>query len=231
MQRWVGWLGVMLAVLCFLVVERLLVKEWRAIDEDLQRQAWLKEEIRLLERLVVEVDSSFRGYLLAKQSVFLNAMKTADGSIPGVIDRVSHLTEGWPDLQGRIEILRARIMDLLDTKRRLVMQAEQGADDVVLAYIRGGDGLAMAKTIALAFEDLNHRIDMRRTSRQTMDKLEWIQWGLTTAGAAGVCLGIGIGRTTVRAGNSTGRMPVSAFAPASILPRPHRAERDPSEVA
>jgi CHASE3 domain sensor protein len=218
-------------VLCLLLVERLLVEEWRTIDEDLQRQAWLKEEVRLLERLVVEVDSSFRGYLLAKQSVFLQAMKTADGSIPGVIERVSHLSQGWPDLQGRIEILRARVMDLLDTKRRLAMQAEQGGDEVVLAYIRGGDGLAMAKTLALAFEDLNHKIDMRRGNRQTADRLEWIRWGLTTTGAVGFLWGIGIGKTTVRVGGSAGRSSVSAFGPASILPRPSRAERDPSEVA
>lgn len=230
MQRWFGWLGVGLSVLCLLMVQRLLVEEWRTIEEDLQRQAWLKEEVRLLERLVVEVDSSFRGYLLAKQSVFLQAMKAADGSIPRVMERVTHLTEGWPDLQGRIEILRARVMDLLDTKRRLVMQAEQGGDEVVLAYIRGGDGLAMAKTLALAFEDLNHKIDMRRGNRQTADRLEWIRWGLTTTGAVGFLWGIGIGRTTVRTG-ATGRLSVSDFETAPLLPPRGRADRDPSEVA
>lgn len=231
MQRWFGWLGVLLSVLCVFMVQGLLVEEWRTIDEDLQRQAWLKEEVRLLERLVVEVDSSFRGYLLAKQSVFLQAMKTADGAIPGAMERVTHLAKGWPDLQGRIEILRARVMDLLDTKRRLTTQAEHGEDEVVLAYIRGGDGLAMAKTLALAFEDLNHKIDMRRTSRQTADRLEWIRWGLTTTGAVGVLWGIGLARTTVRTTTPTARLSASDFETAPLIRHPGRTERDPSEVA
>lgn len=196
MQTFVRVIVVGLSALCLITVQAALVKEWRVIHEERERQASVRQEVLRLERLVADVDNGFRGYMLVKEAGFLGPMVSAEGTIPGVVERLSHLTESWPEVQGRIRVLGERVTELLDTKRRLTLELEYGAGDAVLAYIRGGDGLALAKTIALAFQDLNDKLDKRHNDQRAIRKTEWVQWGLMTTAAAGLFLGIGVGRST-----------------------------------
>lgn len=135
-----------------------------------------------------------------KQAAFLGPMVSAEGMIPGVMERLGHLTESWPELQGHIQVLRDRVTELLDTKRRLTLDLERGKEDDVLAYIRGGDGLAMAKTLALAFQDLDQRLTRRERDRerQQTEAIDWARWGLTATATVGFLWGLGLGRAANR---------------------------------
>ncbi len=195
--------GVLVATVvfvCLLALQTVLVEQWKAIHEERERHARIKQEILRLERLVTDVDNGFRGYVLMKQSVFLGPMIAAEGKIPGVIDGLNRLTEEAPDLQRGVLILNNRVNELLDVKRRLTLDLERGQEDDVLAYIRGGEGLALASTIGLAFQDLHQKLDGRQRDREgkTAQKIEWVQWGLTATVLGGCVFGIGLGRATSR---------------------------------
>lgn len=225
MKRFARVFVVLLSALGLIGVQGALMEEWRAIYEERERQAKIKQEILRLERLVADVDNGFRGYVLVNQSVFLGPMVSAEGAIPGVVERLSHLTDGWPELQGRIHVLRDRITGLLDAKRRLTMELENGREDVVLAYIRGGEGVAMAKTLALAFQDFDQRLEKRQKDVQMGQKIEWVRWGLSLTAVVGFIWGIGVGRTiSLKPHRTMGSTAFETQQPHVV--HPHRIERD-----
>lgn len=192
----VGTVAAILAFIGLLGVQALLVEHWRTAYEDRDHQMRVRQELLRLERLVTDVDKGFRGYVLMKQSVFLGPMVAAEGKIPGVLDGLGRMTESWPDVHGRILVLQDRINELLDAKRRLTLELEKGQDEAVLAYIRAGEGLALANTIELGFQDLSRRLDQReqQRDRQTEQVVEWMRWGLMATATGSLGLGIGIGR-------------------------------------
>ncbi len=192
----VGTLAAILAFVGLLGVQALLVDHWRTTYEERDHQMRVRQELLRLERLVTDVDKSFRGYVLMKQSVFLGPMVAAEGKIPGVIDGLGRMTETWPDVHGRVLVLQDRINELLDAKRRLTLELERGQDEAVLAYIRAGEGLALANTIELGFQDLSRRLDHREQQRdqRTEQVVKWMRWGLIATATGSLGLGIGIGR-------------------------------------
>ncbi len=181
-------------------IQAALVEQWLAMHERRDSQAQFKQEVLRLERLVADVENGFRGYVLMRQSTFLGPMVSAEGRIPRVLERLDQLTAAQPDLKGRMQVLHARVTELLETKRRLTLDVERGEEEAVLAYIRGGEGLALANTIALAFQELDRRLEDRQRDwdRDNERRVQWVRWGLPVTAIGGVACGIGIGRTTGR---------------------------------
>jgi CHASE3 domain sensor protein len=201
---------------CFVAVigiQALLVEQWLSLHAEREEQAYIKQEILRLERLVADIDNGFRGYVLMKQSAFLGPMVAAEGRIPRVLEGLGRLTNDQPDLRGHIEVLQARLDELLDTKRRLTMELERGQEEAVLAYIRGGEGLALASTITLAFQNLDRKLQERQREwdRESARRMGWVRWGLPLTALGGVACGISIGRTTVRSGTAV-RAQLARFA-------------------
>jgi CHASE3 domain sensor protein len=187
-------------VLGLISLQTVLVERWMGLHEEQEQQAQIRQEVLRLERLVADIDNGFRGYILMKQSAFLGPMVAAEGAIPRVGERLGHLTVARPDLQVRLQVLQARITELLESKRRLTMAWERGEDEAVLAYIRGGECLALASTITLAFQDFDRRLQEREREwdRDRARRSGWVRWGLPLTAIGAVVCGISIGRTTSR---------------------------------
>lgn len=201
---------------CFLTVigiQALLVEQWLALHAEREEQAHIKQEILRLERFVADIDNGFRGYVLMKQSAFLGPMIAAEGRIPRVVEGLGLLTQDRPDLKGHIEVLQARIEELLDTKRRLTMELERGQEEAVLAYIRAGEGIALANTITLAFQNLDRKLQERQREwdQDSARRIEWVRWGLPLTAIGGVACGISIGRAAGRSGTAI-RAQLTRFA-------------------
>jgi CHASE3 domain sensor protein len=95
---------------------------------------------------------------LTNQAVFLHPVVTAEVKMQDSIDRILRLTQDMPNLQTRVKVLATRVHELIDSKRKLTSQIDQGKGDEVLAYIRAGEGLVLSKTIENAVEDFNTRL-------------------------------------------------------------------------
>jgi CHASE3 domain sensor protein len=199
-KRSVFLLGVVGCFLAIIGIQALLVEQWLALHTEREEQAYIKQEILRLERLVADIDNGFRGYVLMKQSAFLGPMVAAEGQIPRVLEGLGRLTNDRPDLRGHMNVLQARLDELLDTKRRLTMELERGQEETVLTYIRGGEGLALANTITLAFQNLDRKLQERQREwdRDSARRTGWVRWGLPLTALGGVACGISIGRTTAR---------------------------------
>lgn len=195
------WKFVILTFFLVLVgIQAVIVEQWLAMDGQRDRQAQIKQSMLRLERMVADVDNGFRGYVLMKQSTFLRPMITAEASIPRIIEGLGQMTEAWPDLQGRVHVINDRIMELLNTKRRLTMEMANGNEEAVLSYVRGGEGVALAQTITLAFQDFDRKLNERQREwdRDMAQLVEWVRWGVPVTAMGSIAGGFGMGRLISR---------------------------------
>lgn len=197
MEARTKWKVVILAFFLGLVgIQTVIVERWLAIDGERDRQAQIKQSMLRLERMVADIDNGFRGYVLMKQSPFLRPMITAEASIPRIIEGLGQMTEAWPDLRGRIRVIDDRITELLNTKRRLTMEMANGQEEAVLSYVRGGEGVALAQTITLAFQDFDRKLNERQREwdRDMTQLIEWVRWGVPVTAMGSLAGGFGMGR-------------------------------------
>jgi CHASE3 domain sensor protein len=179
-------------LLLFAAEEAYILKQWRETLEAQHRRSAIREQVLRLQRLTAEIDNGFRGYVLMRQSTFLAPMVAAEAEIPKELQRLENLTESTPALQGSVQIVRRRLQELVDTKQRLTLMMDAGERDAVLAYIRAGDGLALAKTIANVFDDLETRInrEFEDADLSRADKQKATIWQLVATQAVTVLLGV-----------------------------------------
>ncbi|MCC6140095.1 MAG: CHASE3 domain-containing protein [Nitrospira sp.] len=199
------WTVVILAFFLGLAgIQAVIVERWLALDGERDRQAQIKQSVLRLERMVADVDNGFRGYVLMKQSTFLRPMITAEASIPRIIEGLGQMTEAWPDLRGRIQVIDDRVTELLNTKRRLTMEMANGKEEAVLSYVRGGDGVALAQTITLAFQDFGRKLNERQREwdRDMAQSIAWVRWGVPATAMGGIAGGFGLGRLIGRSHRS-----------------------------
>jgi CHASE3 domain sensor protein len=183
--------GVVLLLL-FAAEEAFILQQWHQTLEAQQQRSALREEVLRLRRLVADIDSGFRGYALMRQSMFLAPMVAAEAELPQAMQRLSDLTVDMPSLQGGVQVLRRRLDELVDSKRRLTGQIDNGKQEEALAYIRTGNGVALAKTIANVFDDLDMKIeyefkdaDLSQDQKQTRT-----MWQLVMAQAGVMFVGV-----------------------------------------
>ena len=183
--------GVVLLLL-FAAEEMFILQQWHQTLEAQQQRSALREEVLRLRRLVADIDSGFRGYALMRQTMFLAPMVAAEAELPQAMQRLSDLTVDMPSLQGGVQVLRRRLDELVDSKRRLTGQIDNGNQEEALAYIRTGNGVALAKTVANVFDDLDMKIehefkdaDLSQDQKQTKT-----MWQLVMAQAGVMFVGV-----------------------------------------
>jgi CHASE3 domain sensor protein len=145
------------AVLCVLV-QIPIVWHWHNVNAVQQQRSHIKEEVLRLQALTMDMENGFRGYVLTKQSVFLQPVVHGEAKVQGSLNHLSELTKDLPNLRVRVNLLQERIHELIETKRRLTRELDRGNHETVLSHIRLGDGLALSKTIEKAMEDLESRV-------------------------------------------------------------------------
>ncbi|WP_173047745.1 CHASE3 domain-containing protein [Nitrospira sp. KM1] len=191
-KMWVYFCTGVVLVLLFLAEQAYIVKQWHeALDAQHRRNA-IKVQLLTLQRLAADIDNGFRGYALMRQSMFLAPMVAAEAEIPQVLRKLNELMESTPSLQGTVQVLRRRMEELVDTKRRLTLKIDSGHQEEVLMYVRTGDGLALAKTIANAFVDLETKIEREFHDADILyaDKQKQTMWQLVAAQGGAVFVGV-----------------------------------------
>ena len=201
-------LAALAPVALFVLVQIPLVWHWHSLHTAQQQRNQIKEEVLRLQTVTTDIENGFRGYVLTKQSAFLQPVVYGEAKVQSILNHLLELTHDLPGLQARVKVLEERIHELIDTKRRLTKQMDVGEQEAVLSHIRFGDGLALSKTIDKAMEDLEIRIagefsqfDMEETTL----KQRMLQ-KLLIADAGTLLLGIIVTRFVFRAATEGGNL-------------------------
>ena len=192
----------------FVLIQIPLVWQWHSIHSAQQQHARITEEVLRLQTLTADIENGFRGYVLTKQTAFLHPVVGGEAKVQGILDHLLELTKDLPNLQARVKVLQERIHELIDTKRRLTKQMDNGEQEAVLSYIRFGDGLALSKTIGKAMEDLEIRIkgEFSQSEMEATTLKERMLQKLLIADAGMLLLGIIVTRFIFRAAVDGGNL-------------------------
>lgn len=209
-------LAALIPVVLFVLVQIPLLWQWNTIHQAQHQRNQIKEEILRVQRLTADIENGFRGYVLTNQSAFLHPVVSGEAGIQDSVEHLMRLTQDLPNLQARVKVLSNRLRELIDSKRKMTLQVDNGKQEEVLAYIRAGEGLVLSKTIEKAIEDFETRID-GEFSRYDVDEAslkERTLQRLLLADAAMLLLGILVTRIVFRSAmNGMGLQ----FPPASVV--------------
>jgi CHASE3 domain sensor protein len=194
-------LAALAPVALFVLVQIPLVWHWHSLHAAQQQRSQIKEEVLRLQMVTKDIENGFRGYVLTKQSAFLQPVVYGEAKVQSILNHLLELTNDLPNLQARVKVLEERVHELIETKRRLTKQMDGGQQEAVLSHMRVGDGLALSKTIEKAMEDLEIRIAgefSRFDMEETTLKQRMLQ-KLLIADAGTLLLGIIVTRFIFRA--------------------------------
>ena len=145
-------------VALFILVQIPLVWQWHTVIHSQQLMNRIREEVLRLQWLTADIENGFRGYVLTNQATFLHPVVAGEAKVQDSVDQLLRLTKDLPNLQARVNVLAMRLHEMIESKRQLTLQIDNGKQDDVLGYIRAGEGLVLTKTIEKAVEDFNARL-------------------------------------------------------------------------
>jgi CHASE3 domain sensor protein len=189
--RFIGLLIVVTGALALSFYGHLfLFDQWRMQHERQLHRSRILEEVLRLQRLVMDVETNFRGYLLTEQTSFLEPINMAESRLETGMAQLTDLTASAPGLQAGVEVLAARLKEFVASKKSLAAVVGTDKQEQVRLYVRGGNGRALFMTIEKAIGDFEMRIQ-RELPLETMTYESWMQrarWQLLTLESLGIIL-------------------------------------------
>jgi PAS domain S-box-containing protein len=98
-------------------------------------------------RLIVDIETGFRGFVVTLQPKFLKPYHAAKQRVLQVGQALAYMVEGNPDQHTEILKTQSLVQTLMDDKDRLIARATQGHPDEALHYIESGAGRQLMLTI------------------------------------------------------------------------------------
>ncbi len=122
------------------------------------------EQVQVLERLAIDIEDGFRGYVLTQQPAFLAPLAAAEAKLNQALsDATTSLAkvEGSPNNLAPIE---RQLKDLLRSKHELIADIQKGPVDKALAYVRSGEGLRLSDLLREDVRTVEDRLERQRNA-------------------------------------------------------------------
>jgi CHASE3 domain sensor protein len=193
-------LAAVIPVGLFVLAQIPLVWQWHAINQAQQEKHQIREEMLRLQWLTADIENGFRGYVLTSQTAFLRPVVTGEAKVQDSVERLLRLTQKFPNLQARVKIFSTRLRELIESKRQMTLQFDNGKQEDVFSYIRSGEGLVLSKTIEKAVEDFEGRLadEFAQVDLEEKSLKEQTIQRLLIADAAMLIVGIVVARLVFR---------------------------------
>ena len=196
--RYIGFLLVATVALAFSFLGHLwLFEQWRIQQERQLRRSTILMEVLRLQRLVMDVETNFRGYLLTEQPSFLEPINQAESRLDIGMATLTALTADLPGLEAGRGVLFARLKEFIESKQALIAVVGTEKQEQVRLYVRGGSGRALFLTIEKAVGDFEMRVQ-RGIPLEDMTYEAWMEqarWQLLLVDSLGAILCIVLTRT------------------------------------
>jgi signal transduction histidine kinase/CHASE3 domain sensor protein len=138
-------------------VEQLLV-----VQQQRQELVLASEQVHSLSRLAIDIEDSFRGYVLTEQPAFLAPLMNADAKIGPALASAAKLLAKLPGPQDEFGPIERQLKDLLRSKQELIADIQRGDAAKALAYIRSGEGLRLSDRLRQDLRFIEDLLDHQR---------------------------------------------------------------------
>ena len=149
------------------------------------------EQVELLGRLAVDIEDSFRGYVLTQQPAFLAPLTDADAKIGPALTKAAKTLASLPGSPDGLGPIERQLNNFLRSKHELIADIQRGDAAKALAYIRSGEGLRLSESLRhdlrIIEDGLDHQRESHTAKAQLLSQRTYI--GLWIALAGVVVLG------------------------------------------
>jgi PAS domain S-box-containing protein len=112
-------------------------------EEQLNRVYLTQRTASEYMRLVLELNSGFRGYVMTRQDGFLEPYRLAHDHIASVGDQLEELLRGHPPQEGIEQEVQRLVKTLMGEKDTLIQAARKGHSTEAIHYVEEGRGRAI----------------------------------------------------------------------------------------
>ncbi len=161
---WVMLLLLFVPLVGGLATHLYLVQHLLGVQQQRQELVEAHEEVQVLRRLAIDIEDAFRGYVLTEQSTFLAPLNDAEAKIDQSIANTSKALADLPDPAIGLAQIERRVKDLLQSKRALIADIQQGAVDKALAYVRSGEGLRLSDQLRRDLQTIEDDLEQQEVS-------------------------------------------------------------------
>jgi signal transduction histidine kinase/CHASE3 domain sensor protein len=175
-----------------LAVHVTLIHKLRDVQKRQQQAILARDQIHHLNRLTVDIEDAFRGYLLTEQDAFLAPMQEAEAKLVATIAEALALVEGLPGYQTDVRAASDQLYGLLESKHALINKVKAGHIAEVVQYVRSGKGVALSNALRGDFRAIEDRLTPQIHSLDVEEASLAGQafWGLLVAVILGFALGL-----------------------------------------
>lgn len=176
------------------------INQLQGIQADLHQLILAREQSRVLQRLAVDIEDAFRGYLLTSQDKFLKPLQEAESRLDSTVNDAVRLLQDYPRAKRELLETSVELRGLLTSKHRLIQRFRSGDSASVVAYVRSGQGLELSDSIRRRFRAIED--ELNETILQIGENMDGAAatafWGLALAVLAGLGLGVMASRMLTR---------------------------------
>ncbi len=189
---WAILLLLLIPLLSAMTAHLYLIQQLLTIERQRHQAILAREQTHILRRLSIDIEDAFRGYLLTRQSAFLAPLEEAATKLQPAIDRMTELAQKVPGLQDDIQGIEHRLKELLSSKQMLLQQFQSGEEELVLRYVRSGQGLSFSDTLRHDLRAIEDRLgrELNRSEERTDELSRSAFWGLLFVVMGGIVLGL-----------------------------------------
>lgn len=161
---WAVLLLLCLPLIGGLAIHLYFVEQLLTVQQQRQELVLASERMQLLNRLAVDIEDSFRGYVLTQQPAFLAPLTDADAKIGPALTSAALALAKLKDSPGNLEPIERQLKDFLHSKHELIADIQQGDAAKALTYIRSGEGLRLSERLRQDLRIIQDRLERQRES-------------------------------------------------------------------
>jgi len=191
-KDWIVVLLLCVPLIAAISVHITVIQQLRSIQQQHHQVLLARDQIHILKRLAVDIEDSFRGYLLSEQDAFLDPLMEAESKLGPTLIQTLALVEGLPDLSTKIRHATDKLYALLESKRALIQKVHDGRAGEALQYVRSGKGLALSNALRKEYRAIEDRLTAQLQSFTAQEEhlARNAFWGLSGAVVVGLALGL-----------------------------------------
>jgi signal transduction histidine kinase/CHASE3 domain sensor protein len=140
------------------------VQQLLSTQQQQQKLVLASAHVQVLQRLAVDIEDGFRGYVLTQQPVFLAPLTEAESRVDSALASATRLVAGLSGSPDSLDPIGRQLKDLLRSKHELIGDIQRGDTAKALAYIRLGEGLRLSDRLRQDLQAIEDRLQHQRQS-------------------------------------------------------------------
>ncbi|TLY22133.1 MAG: HAMP domain-containing protein [Nitrospirae bacterium] len=129
-----------LPVLAMVALYLTTIRQLLAVQEEVDRLSEIQVQTEAILSIAVDVEDGFRGFVLVHKENFLEPFNTAESAFDPAIGRLKQMVRDDPEQLQRVSQIEARVLALVQKKKRLIDAIRLGDLRSARAHIESGEG-------------------------------------------------------------------------------------------